>query len=101
MNIVIIFIAFSVISICAQIVFLLKNMIHKTKEVKSIPITAREKAYYLVGLAVSGDIRKHTIVNKSNPYNDQMQYEAYRAFLNKKSVETLRNLKGDSPFVEY
>jgi len=89
-----------VIFILIQFTALYKKLFITKKGNFTVPVTPKDKARYYVGLVVSGSIAKHTIVNKSNPRNDDDKYKSYVSFFNTNTVKILKNLKGDNPFVE-
>ena len=85
--------------VIAQLYTLINKIRPSSRHLGVIPKTPKEKAQYLVGLVDSGDIRKHIIMNEAILRDDNKQYESYCAFLSEKSIEAIKNMRGDSPFV--
>jgi len=92
------FLALCVLFVVIQIIAFARKLPRIKKREVSVPDTPKDKARYYVGLAVSGSILKHIIVNYSDPRDDDAQYESYASSLSKRAVGEIRSLRGDNPF---
>jgi len=95
------FLFLSIFTIGINILMFIKKNMKPMLSCAPLPETPKEKARYLVGLVDSGVIKKHILVNKGIKRDDKEYFKEYCSFLDNKTVETIKSLRGDLPSEKY